>query len=199
MKVNKAQTAIAVLSAASVILSILLRNEAASAALVLLCALAAVCILYRHLPELSNVSAENPKIKTLRMVTVFNILAVAGLLLFTFLVEQGMIRLSKKQYSFLLPCIFAGFILVFGNIAPKLPFNRYTGLRLPWTVTDEETWLLAHRLLGYLSLPCGILCLAGAADIRASLHIPMAMLLIWIFVPAVLSGLFFWRKWRPQK
>lgn len=36
---------------------------------------------------------------------------------------------------------------VAGNIAPKLPFNRYVGFRLPWTVTDEDTWIFTHRLV----------------------------------------------------
>lgn len=35
-----------------------------------------------------------------------------------------------------------------GNLAPKLPFSRHTGLRLPWTAADEDTWIVAHRILG---------------------------------------------------
>lgn len=56
------------------------------------------------------------------------------------------------------------FMLFAGNIAPKLPFNRYVGFRLPWTVTDEDTWILSHRLVGYAALPLAVLYLAGCCQ-----------------------------------
>ncbi|WP_178390071.1 SdpI family protein [Faecalibaculum rodentium] len=39
-----------------------------------------------------------------------------------------------------------------GWICPKLSWNRYEGLRLPWTVSDPQTWALAHHILGWISL-----------------------------------------------
>lgn len=198
MKLNKARAAIKILSAAGVLLAILIRNETLSSVLVLLCALGAAGILFHHLPELSGVSPDNPKAKTIRQVTLFNITLITGAAALAYLIKSGDIRLSERQYSYLLPVIISAVILFFGNIAPKLPFNRYTGLRLPWTVTDEETWILAHRLLGYLSFPCGVLSLAGISSLSASVNIPMLMLMVWIIVPSLLSGLFYWRKWNPR-
>ncbi|MFQ6989427.1 MAG: SdpI family protein [Faecalibacterium prausnitzii] len=35
----------------------------------------------------------------------------------------------------------------------KLPFNKYVGLRLPWTLDDCQTWRYAHMLLYELTFP----------------------------------------------
>lgn len=175
--------------------AVLIQNQWFSMAIVVVCALASLIILYRHLPQLSNISEDNPKEKTLRWVTTFNVLLLLSLVLLVVLLEREILVLSEKQFSYLMPAFFSLIILVFGNVSPKIPHNRYTGLRLPWTVRDEETWLLAHRILGYLSLPCGILCWAGIGSVQLSFTIAMAMLLIWILIPSVLSLIFYYRKW----
>ena len=54
-------------------------------------------------------------------------------------------------------------VLVYGNAAPKLPFNRHLGLRLPWTTADENTWRYAHRICGYMSFPTAFFMLCGYA------------------------------------
>ncbi len=52
-----------------------------------------------------------------------------------------------------------------GIVSPKLPYNRHTGLRLPWTVRDEDTWKNAHRILGFISFPMVLLYIACALTI----------------------------------
>lgn len=199
MNVHKAKAVIGLLSGMGVLTAIFVNNEAVSMVVVLLCSLVCVAILYRYLPELSQVSRDNPKAKTIRAITIANVLVVACLVVFCGCLEYGVIVLSPWQETLVLPVIFGALILMFGNAAPKLPFNRYTGLRLPWTVRDEDAWIVAHRVLGYLSLPCGILCFAGIGDLEASVHIPLLALGIWILVPAVLSGIVYCRKWHPRK
>lgn len=199
MSDKTAKAVIGILSAIALAASLIIRNEAVSAALVLLCASAAICILYRKLPELSKISADNPKVKTLRFITVFNAAVIAALVIFAYLAENQLITLTGQSATLVLPVIFAALIIIFGNVSPKIPHNRYTGLRLPWTVSDEETWIVAHRLLGYLSLPCGVLCLTGAGNPQASIYIPLAMLFTWIIVPAVLSLIFYCRKWHVSR
>lgn len=199
MSANKARIIIGGLSVFALVLSVLVQNEIVSTVLVLLCALVSIGVLYHKLPELSNVSEDNPKVKTLRFITVFNVVVVLGLVLFGFLVENEIIKLSEESTPLVLPIIFASLMIVFGNIAPKIPYNRYTGLRLPWTVSDEDAWIVAHRILGYISMPCGVLCFAGIGNLKASVFIPLVMLFIWILVPATLSYIFFYQKWHPKK
>ena len=177
-------------------MALLSRDERISGILVSLCAFLCLGVFYSKLPELSNVSEHSPKAKTIRHITAFNVIFIGGILILGALIEKGILPMNDTVAVLLMPTIFGVLILVFGNVAPKLPFNRYTGLRLPWTVRDEETWLVAHRLLGYLALPCGILCFAGVVSPRASVIIPMAMLFTWIGIPALLSLWFFYKKWK---
>ena len=162
--------------------------------LALLCALSAAClvILYRNMDSLTGYSEENPKNRTMRWITVFN-----GALL---LLCMGAVWLGENGYlgnvseEWLAVALVSVVMVVLGNLAPKIPFNRYTGLRLPWTVRDEDTWRLAHRILGYISFPLvflyGALLLCGV-EIGTATGI---VIFSWIIIPGGISFLFYRRK-----
>lgn len=200
MSVNKARFLINGLALAALLLSLLVRNDILSAVAIFLCLVSALVVLLFHLPELSDVPRSNPRLKTVRVVTIFDILLVATMAVFCILVNAGKIVLPDTKIKLILAIYIALLIIGFGNIAPKLPFNRHIGLRLPWTVRDEETWIVAHRVLGYISLPLGLLCLGGSG-----MKMPLEQwakawivgpLLLWILIPALVSGIFFWKKWK---
>ncbi len=162
--------------------------------LALLCALSAAClvILYRNMDSLTGYSEENPKNRTMKWITVFN-----GALL---LLCMGAVWLGENGYlgnvseEWLAVALVSVVMVVLGNLAPKIPFNRYTGLRLPWTVRDEDTWRLAHRILGYISFPLvflyGALLLCGV-EIGTATGI---VIFSWIIIPGGISFLFYRRK-----
>jgi uncharacterized membrane protein len=202
MNANKGRVLINGLAISALFLSLLVKNDILSSALVMACMIGALIVLCRNLAEFSNVSEGNPKLKTVRFVTGFNILFIAAAILVVILMEKDIIVFSDSQSKYFMAAVLAFLIILFGNIAPKLPFNRYTGLRLPWTVRDEDTWIVAHRILGYLSLPLGIVCFVGA-----TVQMPfdtwikvwfLGPLLIWIGVPSLLSGLFYYKKWNGK-
>ncbi len=162
--------------------------------LALLCALSAAClvILYRNMDSLTGYSEENPKNRTMKWITAFN-----GALL---LLCMGAVWLGENGYlgnvseEWLAVALVSVVMVVLGNLAPKIPFNRYTGLRLPWTVRDEDTWRLAHRILGYISFPLvflyGALLLCGV-EIGTATGI---VIFSWIIIPGGISFLFYRRK-----
>lgn len=200
MSVNKARFLINGLALAALLLSLLVRNDILSAVAIFLCLVSALVVLLFHLPELSDVPRSNPRLKTVRVVTIFDILLVATMAVFCILVNAGKIVLPDTKIKLILAIYIALLIIGFGNIAPKLPFNRHIGLRLPWTVRDEETWIVAHRVLGYISLPLGLLCL-GCSGMKMPLEQwakawIVGPLLLWILIPALVSGIFFWKKWK---
>ena len=200
MSVNKARFLINGLALAALLVSLFVRNDYISVTAILLCLVCALAVLFFNLPALTNVSQNNPKLKTVRLVTLCDIIIVVALVIFCFLLDKGKISVTEKQLKYILSGFIALLIIGFGNIAPKLPFNRHTGLRLPWTVRDEDTWIVAHRVLGYISLPLGLLCLAGAGmkmplEQWAKVWI-VGPLLLWIGIPALLSGIFYVKKWK---
>lgn len=200
MNIRDPRRLLTLLSGTALVLALLFHNNRIAMGLALFCTLAAVVLLYRNLAKLSDISPENLKMATLKGMTVANILILAGVILFAFLLEKQIITLSEEMAPRLLGCFLGLLILWFGNAAPKLPFNRYTGLRLPWTIQDEGAWLVAHRTLGYLSLPTALFCFAGTA-----VRLPMEQwikiwfmgpLLVWIGIPTALSWLYFRKKWK---
>lgn len=198
MSVNRSRAFINGLSILALLLALILRNDILSIVLVLVCLLSALAILYRNLAGLTNISEDNPKLRTVRSVTIFNVVIIVGIVVFAILIEKGVIYLTDEQGKFFFATLLAVLMIGFGNIAPKLPFNRYTGLRLPWTVRDEETWIVSHRILGYISLPLAILGFVGATiQMDFDLWIKvwfLAPLFIWIGIPAAYSGIFYCRK-----
>lgn len=162
--------------------------------LALLCALSAAClvILYRNMDSLTGYSEENPKNRTMKWITVFNGVLLLLCIGVVWLGENG--YLGNVSEEWLAVALVSVVMVVLGNLAPKIPFNRYTGLRLPWTVRDEDTWRLAHRILGYISFPLvflyGALLLSGV-EIGSATGV---VILSWIIIPGGISFLFYRRK-----
>ena len=53
-------------------------------------------------------------------------------------------------------------LTIIGNYAPKARQNYTIGIKLPWTLANEENWNRTHRFAGYLWIVCGILMVAFA-------------------------------------
>lgn len=79
-------------------------------------------------------------------------------------------------------------------ISPRLPFNRHTGLRLPWTVQDEDTWKVAHRILGITALPVALCYIAASIIADDPKTVTLCAVAFWIGLPAVLSYIYYYRK-----
>lgn len=45
--------------------------------------------------------------------------------------------------------------IIIGNYLPKCRQNYTMGIKLPWTLDDEENWNHTHRMAGYLWIFCG--------------------------------------------
>ena len=84
-------------------------------------------------------------------------------------------------------------MILIGNTAPKIPFNRYMGLRLPWTVRDESTWKVAHKLLGYITFPLVIILIIGSI-FGDSIALIKYCLITWIIIPGAYSGWHYYMK-----
>lgn len=49
--------------------------------------------------------------------------------------------------------------IIIGNYIPKCRHNYTVGIRLPWTLADEENWNSTHHLAGWLYMAAGLVCL----------------------------------------
>lgn len=106
------------------------------------------------------------------------------------------ITFSRHGEEMFATAVISCVMLFAGIISPKLPFTRHTGLRLPWTVRDEDTWNVAHRILGYISLPAALLYIACALTVPNFEAVTLCAMLIWLGIPSLFSLVFFYRKTR---
>ncbi|OPX42473.1 immunity protein SdpI [Ruminiclostridium hungatei] len=143
-------------------------------------------------PAITRLSEENPKVKTFRLA---NRIAAFVILLIVITVRFKLLdgKLSDTAAEQLKVAAISVFMLVFGNLAPKIPFNRYLGLRLPWTVRDEATWRLAHKLVGYTAFPLAVIQFVLSFFIKAETVVPVCILL-WVAIPGLYSGWYFYKK-----
>ncbi len=96
--------------------------------------------------------------------------------------------------------IFAGvglLLAIIGNYLPNLKPNYFAGLRLPWTLENEENWRKTHRLAGKLffagGLILGLICLFTPPI--ASIIIFFAGTMVMLVIPCVYS----YRIYKRQK
>ena len=177
--------------------SLLLPGELGKLAVLLLGAVALLAFLYRNMGELTQVEQSSPKLGLLKQTVIFSFAFLALAAGAVWLCRSG--RVSGRQEELLAVGLVSAAMLYIGNVSPRLPFNRYVGFRLPWTVTDEDTWILCHRLVGYTTLPTAVLYVAGILALPGAMAlVSVTAILIWMGIPGGLSGLFFYRKFHPK-
>ena len=178
--------------------SLLLPGEAAKLAVLVLGAVALLIFLYRNMEELTQVEADSPRLGLMKQTVVFSFAFLALAVGAVWLVKTG--HVSPRQEELLTAGLVCVLVLYIGNVSPRLPFNRYVGFRLPWTVTDEDAWVLCHRLVGCLTLPVVVLYVAAVLALPGKIVQVSAVLVlvIWMGIPGVLSGLFYYRKYHPK-
>ena len=82
--------------------------------------------------------------------------------------------------------------LIMGNYFPKMKRNYTMGIRVPWTVSNEENWVKTHRFGGKVWVAGGLVMLMSAflpADISVSVLI--AAIVVIAVVPIAYSYLYY--------
>jgi len=130
---------------------------------------------------LQNIHVVDPKRKTKDSSDTFSRLA-AGIVVF--IAALGCIIIASAAKGsivlnlFLFPLIGLMFAFI-GNYMHSIKPNYFAGLRLPWTLSDDENWRKTHKLAGKLWF------WGGLVFAIVSLFIP-ANAVIWFFIPLML-------------
>lgn len=166
-----------------------------SVVLVGLCFLAALGIFYRNIGLLTHDTTSASSLKLLRIITILNGLFLMVCVAAVIFLQTGVVTVSEQEEKGAAAALVAGIMVFSGIVSPKLPFNRYIGLRLPWTVQDEETWNIAHKVIGITALPVAAFYLAAAWITDAFDLVTLVSVLVWIGCPGLISLWFFRRKY----
>lgn len=159
------------------------------------CALGGVMVLYRNLSLMTNTKQES-QLRTFRQTSLFVITLLVLIAGGVILVETGRIELTGEQENVFAWLVIVVLMIFAGWSSPKLAWNRHIGLRLPWTVGDLETWNLAHRILGWISLPAAVFY-SAAVLVFGDFGLTSAIcVVVWIAIPSLISLVFWWGKYR---
>ena len=80
-------------------------------------------------------------------------------------------------------------ITVIGNYLPKCKRNYTIGIKLPWTLNDEDNWNHTHRFSGFVWTIVGILLVINAFVQISYLNITLFVILI--FLPFIYSYVYY--------
>lgn len=86
-------------------------------------------------------------------------------------------------------CALVGVLLIIvGNYLPKCKQSYTMGIKLPWTLHDEENWNATHRLAGKLWVVGGVLTIGcGFLPPVAAFIVLMSVVTVMVIVPTVYS------------
>lgn len=91
--------------------------------------------------------------------------------------------------------LFMGLLfVVIGNYMPKCPPSYTLGIKLPWTIKDDENWRKTHRLSGPVWMVCGGVILVASFLKGAFPWVYFVALGTAIIIPTVYSYLLYKRK-----
>lgn len=178
----------------AIAISHVLKNEVLAISLSSLLLIGVLIILYRNLSLLSVAFSGKNETGSFKVVTLFNILLITLIAVFGVLVKTEVIKVTDNQEELFAASLVSVVIVFSGIISPRLPYNRHTGLRLPWTVQNEGAWNIAHRVLGIISIPLGLAYMSLTFFISNMEALTLVVVAIWIGVPGLISFLYAYRK-----
>lgn len=155
-------------------------------------AIISLVVLDREAGNIVGLSENNPKVKTFRLLNMLTIFIAILCFMFASSLTNNQISITEDNKTLVIGLI-SIFIMFFGNLSPKIPFNRYLGLRLPWTIRDEETWKVAHRLVGYSSFPIAMIMFVMSFFIDGNI-VGITGVLTWVMIPSIYSYIFYYKK-----
>ncbi|MCK9171463.1 MAG: SdpI family protein [Treponema sp.] len=74
-------------------------------------------------------------------------------------------RIAVKQLPFFIYVILGIFTVVFGNYEGTIKPNKTMGIRVPWTLADNENWRKTHRFAAPLCVAAGIILFSGGITV----------------------------------
>ena len=82
--------------------------------------------------------------------------------------------------------IFIGLVfVVIGNYLPKCKQSYTIGIKIPWTLNNEENWNKTHRFAGFLWVICGVVIML--TGIFGGFIIFFAITLVMVLAPIIYS------------
>jgi|GEM_PF-3232195 len=95
--------------------------------------------------------------------------------------------------------VYSIFLILLGNLTPRLPFGSLMGLWIPGLFRSEERWCRAHRIAGFIYVAFGLLFLSLILlDFR--IRNQVRLIFFYILLPLVVSNILplLWEKMKQS-
>lgn len=142
-------------------------------------------VIYRIDPKRENISRS----REMKQITRWFIVILA-ILVQAIIILSG-IGMSVNVGAFVSVPIAILFVVI-GNYMPKCRQNYTMGIKLPWTLADEENWNRTHRLAGYVWTAGGILMIIMGLLQLDKLY--FAVIAAVVLIPSVYSYMIYRKK-----
>ncbi|MBS1779466.1 MAG: SdpI family protein [Bacteroidetes bacterium] len=148
---------------------------------------------------LVNIEKIDPKRATADRAAVFNKIATGMTIFLTALniviIISGLNPDKKIADKALLPLMGLMFIFL-GNYMHSVKPNYFVGIRIPWTLHDEDNWKKTHRLAGTIWFAGGILItlLSLAVSAETGAILMQIIIGIMVLIPIAYSFILFKKK-----
>ena len=93
----------------------------------------------------------------------------------------------KTDMTFAAELLLGILFVVIGNYLPKARQNYSIGIKIPWTLADEDNWNRTHRFAGYLYVAGGILLVIFAFTGMRRFEVLFGLILVITLIPVVYS------------
>lgn len=86
--------------------------------------------------------------------------------------------------------------IVIGYFMPKSGQSYTVGIKLPWTLNDEENWNRTNRVSGYLFMICGIVFIVNAFFLSI---VPMIISVVMLLIIPMIYSFVIYQKSKSKK
>ncbi|MBQ7799714.1 MAG: SdpI family protein [Oscillospiraceae bacterium] len=91
----------------------------------------------------------------------------------------------KIEVGFVVLLLMGVIFIIMGNVMPKAKQNYTFGIKIPWTLNDEDNWNKTHRIAGFCMVIAGLITLVTA--FLQSPFILISALILALAVPMIYS------------
>ena len=98
---------------------------------------------------------------------------------------------KEMNVQVVIPLLMGLLFIAIGNWLPKCKQTYTLGIKLPWTLNDEDNWNRTHRFAGPIWVVCGMIIMVCAIFGGAFLWVMLAAFVVMIIAPTVYSYLLF--------
>ena len=103
----------------------------------------------------------------------------------------------KLDVSMFIPLFMGTLFIVIGNYLPKCKQSYTMGIKLPWTLDNEENWNKTHRFAGFLWVIGGIIMLI--TSFLRIVWVPLIITFPLVFIPTIYSFIIYKNNKKSNK